>query len=238
MKVKKQKEGKQKTKTKKGKPKINYKKSHEQVEKISGRYEYLYVYGIINNKDIIVSIKGLRNMPIQKINFKDTAVLFSFYPVLHPILEEKETMLYSEILNKLAGKTAVIPMAVGTVFKNQEILEAVLDKSYETAKKTLELIKDKIELGVKVVKKDGEEVSGKVNQDILEELNKLSIKSVAGDKFSERLLLNHSFLVVKNNFVRFSDKIGELEKKNSGLKFIYTGPWPVYSFCNINVTGG
>lgn len=225
MRIKKQKEGKREIKMK-------------QEEKISGQGEYLYVYGIINTNGIKIDIKGLRDMPILKINFKDIAVLFSFYPVLHSLLEEKEAMLYAKIMSKLAKKTAIVPMAFGTIFKNQEILETILERSYQMAKKNLELIKDKIELGVKVVKKAEEEMRGEVNREVLEELNKLSVKSVAGDKFSERLLLNHSFLVVKNNFVRFSDKIGELEKKNPGLKFIYTGPWPIYSFVNINIKGG
>lgn len=204
--------------------------------------KYYYVYGItnkiINNQDIILIIKGLRDKPIQKLDIRDMAVLFSFYPILHPVVEEKEAMLHAEILNKLAARTAIIPMAFGTVFKDREILETVLTKSYIVSKKTLELIKDKIELGIKVVKKESEGIPAEVSKEILKELNNISAKSVPGDMFSERLLLNHSFLVERNKFPQFSDKIGELEKKYSGLKFIYTGPWPVYSFVNINIKAG
>ncbi len=205
--------------------------------------QYLYVYGIIDNKEIALDFKGLRDAPLAKINFKDLAVLFSFYPALHPLVEEKEAMLHAQILNKIADKTTIIPMAFGTVFKDQEILETVLAKSYPQAQKTLELIKDKIELGIKVVKKGSaeeisEETSTAVNQEILKELDKLSVKSVAGDKFSDHLLLNNSFLVEKHKFTHFSDKVGELEEKHPNVKILYSGPWPAYSFVNINIKVG
>ena len=35
----------------------------------------------------------------------------------------------------------------------------------------------------------------------------------------------------------YSEEIAKLEKKHNDLKFLYTGPWPPYSFVNINVAG-
>ncbi len=230
---KKQKEEKQEITQKKGKKGKEVSTAPEKVSKD----KYLYVYGITYN-DFNLDLKGMKDKPIQKFDIKDIAVLFSFYPDLYPMLEEKEAMLHAEILNKIADRTTIIPMAFGTIFKDQEILETVLTKSYPVAKKTLELIKNKIELVIKVVKKESEEIPEEVSKEILGELNKLSVKSVQGDKFSDWLLLNHSFLVERNNFAQFSDKIGELEEKNQNLKFLYTGPWPAYSFIDINIKAG
>lgn len=201
------------------------------------RYAYIYVYGLID-KDINRGIKGLRNKTIEKIKFKDIWVLTSPYPNLHPMVKEDEVMYHANILKKIAKRTAVIPMSFGTVFKNQEILEAVLEKSYYVIKDTLEGIRGKIELGVKVLKnQNSDDTYDKLASEILEPLNKLSVKSVQGDRFSERLLLNHSFLVEKSRFSEFSEKIGELEMNNKDLKFVYTGPWPPYSFINIKIAG-
>lgn len=202
------------------------------------RYAYIYVYGLID-KDINRGIKGLKNKTIEKVKFKDIWVLTSPYPNLHPMVKEDEVMYHANILKKIAKRTAVIPMSFGTVFKNQEILEAVLEKSYYVIKDTLEGIRGKIELGVKVLKNpDSDDTYDKLASEILESLNKLSVKSVQGDRFSERLLLNHSFLVEKSRFSEFSEKIGELEMNNKDLKFVYTGPWPPYSFINIKIAGG
>ncbi len=208
--------------------------------------KYLYVYGIIargdsgNSKSFKLNLKGLRNQPIRRIDFEEISIsaLVSFYPQLHPMVEESEAMHHAEILNKLAKKITIIPMAFGTVFKEHEMLKTVLLKTYPEIKKTLALIKGKIELGVKVVKKESADVSAETNQKILEELDVLSVKSLAGDKFSDRLILNQSFLVDKNKFSPFSNKIARLEQAYPDLKFRYTGPWPAYSFVDINIRVG
>lgn len=199
--------------------------------------EYLYLYGLIKKQDTNLEIKGLRDKPIKKMDFRDITALISFYPALNPLLKEEEAMRYAEVLKEIAKKTTVIPMAFGTVFKDKEILEAVLSKSAKIIKKTLELIENKIELGVKVIKKQLDDIPQEIGQEILGSLNKLSIKNANGDNFSERLLLNCSFLVDEANFSKFSEEIARLEKEHQNLKFVYTGPWPPYSFIDIKIKG-
>ncbi len=213
-------------------------KAKEKVDyKAKEKLKYICVYGIINS-NIEVNMEGLKNEPIEKIKFRDVWVLTSPYPNLHPLIEDKEVMQYAEILKKIVEKTTVIPMSFGTVFKDQEILEGVLSKSYDLLKSTFIIIDNKIELGIKVLKKPDEDANEKLIPEILEPLKKLSIKSLEGDKFSDRLLLNYSFLVEKSRFSEFSEKIAELEMSNKDLKFVYTGPWPPYSFVNIKIAGG
>lgn len=207
---------------------------HKQKEQ---KCRYLYVYGVVQNKDIELDINGLKDKPIQKVDLRDFTVLLSAYPSLHPVLKEEEAMLHAGILEKIMEKTNVIPMAFGNVFKNKKILKKVLQSSYSVFKETFELIDNKIELGVKVIKNQTDEVSEGVQEEILESLNKLSVKSVKGDAFSDRLVLNHSFLVERNDFARFSEEIEKLEEKYKNLRFVYTGPWPPYSFVDIKIAG-
>mgnify|MGYP001558977299 CR=1 FL=1 len=199
--------------------------------------QYLYLYGIINNNDAELDIKGLKNRPIKKIDFKDISALASSYPILKSALKEEEAMQHADILKKIAEKTTVVPASYGTVFNNQEILKTVLSKSYPAIKQTLMLIDGKIELGLKVVKNELDDANNGVAIEILDPLSKLSIKNIKGDIFSDRLLLNHSFLVEKNKFSEFSEEIAKLEQKHNDLKFVYTGPWPPYSFVNIKISG-
>lgn len=196
--------------------------------------KYLYVY-CITDKNFKIDMKGLRNDLIKKIEFNDVAILVSDYPTLRPAVEEKEAIHHAKILNKISEKTTIVPMSFGTVFKNEEILEAVLSKCYRTVKETLRVMEGKIELGIKVVKPEPEHKYNGEAKEILDSLNRLSINSVKGDLFSEKLLLNYSFLVEKDKFSKFSKRIHDLEKKHKDLKFIYTGPWPPYSFVNIKI---
>jgi len=207
----------------------------EEAEK--QQFKYIYLYGIINKKNAKLNIRGLKNKPIEEINFKDVSALTSSYPNLNPELNEKEAVQHANILKRIAKKTTLVPTSFGTVFKDEEILETILSTSYHAVKQTLALIEGKIELGLKVVKNELGYVPNGIAQEILGSLDKLSVKSAKGDNFSDRLLLNHSFLVEKNNFSKFSNEIAKLEKKHKDLRFLYTGPWPPYSFVNINIKG-
>ena len=209
-------------------------KQNEVIEK-KQHFKYIYLYGIINRKDAKLNIRGLKNKPIEEINFKDISALTSSYPNLNPELNEEETVQHANILKRIAKKTTIVPTSFGTVFKDEDILETILSTSYQAVKQTLALIEGKIELGLKVIKKESDYMPNGIAQEILNPLEKLSVKSAKGDNFTDRLLLNHSFLVEKNKFSKFSNEIAKLEKKHKDLRFLYTGPWPPYSFVNINI---
>ena len=207
--------------------------------------QYLYVYGIVPLKNNIKTVKfefaGLLGKPIAIVPYRDVAAVVSSYPVLKPLVNETEAMQHAEILKKMAEKTTLIPMAFGNVFEDEAMLKTVLGKAYNPVRACLELIKGKIELGVKVVKPASSasmdtDYNG-LSAEILNSLNKVCVKSSKGDNFSDRLLLNYSFLVEKAKFSAFSSAVAKLEKLHSKLKFIYTGPWPPYSFVKIRIRG-
>ena len=199
---------------------------------------YLYVYGIIQLKGKMkLGFAGLKKKPLTTVQYMDVAAVISTYPILNPLVNEDEAMRHADVLKKLANKTTVIPMAFGAVFKDEATLKTVLEKTYAAIKECLELISGKIELGVKVVKKDlSSDYDGQAAE-ILKPLKSLCVKDSKADNFSDRLLLNYSFLVERANFSRFSNEIAKLEKRHKKLKFIYTGPWPPYSFVNISIRG-
>ncbi len=200
--------------------------------------EYLYVYGIVPfKKNMKFVFDGLREEPLIIVQHEDVAAIVSSYPSLNPMINEDEVMQHSEVLKKLSDKTTVIPMAFGAVFRDEETLKSFLEKTHSTIKDCLELIRGKIELGVKVVKKDLNYDCVGCTEEILNSLRSFCIKESKADNFSDRLLLNCSFLVERAKFSRFSNQVAKLEEEYKGLKFIYTGPWPPYSFININIRG-
>src|SRR3989338_99639 len=120
------------------------------------QFKYIYLYGIINKKNAKLNIRGLKNKPIEEINFKDISALTSSYPNLNPQLNEEETVQHANILKRIAKKTTIVPTSFGTVFKDEGILETILSTSYHAVKQTLALIEGKIELGLKVIRKESD----------------------------------------------------------------------------------
>ena len=56
--------------------------------------------------------------------------------------------------------------------------------------------------------------------------------------FSDRLILNSTFLVEKSAMDEFSLQVGRLKEKYTELKVQYSGPWPAYNFVDIHILGG
>jgi hypothetical protein len=58
---------------------------------------------------------------------------------------------------------------------------------------------------------------------------------IFGDRFSERIALNASFLVKKGDYDVFSGKIDEFTKACPDLKVLYSGPWAPYNFVRLKI---
>jgi hypothetical protein len=52
---------------------------------------------------------------------------------------------------------------------------------------------------------------------------------------SERLLLSAAHLIERATIARYRTKLGEARKNRPELHFLVSGPWPPYSFANIEL---
>lgn len=195
----------------------------------------IYVYCIILEKNF--RINEISGTKIYSIPCKDIAAVASNTDKLELQLTEENMEKHIKILQVVMEKHTVVPMAFGMIFKNKEILEAVLYKSYNEIKEALSKLENKIELGVKVIANGNvkEKSLEKFGEEFREELTSKAVSVVRGRRFSEKLLLNLSFLIEKDALRGFSAAIAKLEKKYPNLKFNYSGPWPPYSFVNIKI---
>lgn len=115
-----------------------------------------------------------------------------------------------------------------------------MKKANKTLKEGFKLVEGKVELGVKAVLRRGvnpqPKKRGEYAVDIAESLQNVSEQLKHGGLFSRRLLLNTSFLVVKNNIDTFSSEMERLVTKyEKDLKFLYSGPWAPYNFIYIRI---
>lgn len=206
-----------------------------------------YLYCIIARKDVPkeFNIKGINHNDVRAIFYRDLAAIISEAPLREYEPNEENTAKHKEVALEILKDRTVLPVAFGMVFKKIGILTSTMGRVYFVLKKSLKLIDNKIELGVKVVfpknfeelnnEKTREELRGEYKKEFIEKLCKVAVESKEGKLFSKRLALNMSFLVDRNNIDKFSEILGKLDDKYKDLKVQYTGPWPPYNFVDIRI---
>lgn len=209
-----------------------------------------YVYCIIARKEApkTFDVKGIDNKEIYTINYNDLTAVVSEAPVKEYEPNEENIAKHKEVSLAVLKNHTVLPVAFGMVFKNKGILTSTMRKVYALLKRSLRLIDNKIELGVKAIfpvdeeglknllkGKTVEEFRKEYESEIVETLGKVAVESSKGKLFSEKLALNLSFLVNKDKMDEFSKTLGELNDKYPTLKIKYTGPWPPYNFVDIKI---
>ncbi|MCG2825847.1 MAG: GvpL/GvpF family gas vesicle protein [Thermoplasmatales archaeon] len=215
-------------------------------EKPKKHEEGKYVYGIIpsTGRERSFGNIGIEKNRVYTINYKDIAAVVSDAPVKEYSVTEDYTRKHEKVARTVLKNHSVVPAAFGQVFKNQKILRVLMRKAYKTLKESMKLVDNKTELGVKAIlsKEIAESLDEKKKKqfekkatEIFKKLNKNADESVKGRLFSNRLILNSSFLVDKRKIKGFSKEIETLSKKYRDMKISYSGPWPPYSFVYIKI---
>jgi len=203
--------------------------------------EAKYFYCIIPaSKKESFGYVGMNNSEVYAIPYKDVAAVVSNSPIRDYELTEENLERHEKVINQIMEKQTVVPVEFGTTIKNEKILRSLIAKVYNPVKECLGLVDNKVELGVKGILRNDVFFTDQIKRkeclsDILTSLNIVAKQTVPGDLFSERLILNASFLVDKGDIDVFSEKVTELQQKYPMLKLLYSGPWPPYNFIYIKI---
>ncbi|KPV63536.1 MAG: Gas vesicle synthesis protein GvpL/GvpF [Candidatus Bathyarchaeota archaeon BA2] len=183
---------------------------------------------------------GMNNNEVYTIPYRDVAAIVSDSPMKDYELTEDNTRRHETVLRQVMEEHTVVPVEFGTTIKNERILRRLLRKAYDPTRECLKLVDNMVELGVKAVL--NEDIvfvdHGKRKEcisDILGSLNTRAKQAVTGDLFSDRLFLNASFLVNKEDINAFSNEVKSLQEKYPMLKLLYSGPWAPYNFVYIKI---
>lgn len=200
-----------------------------------------YLYAIIPiDEEKSFGNFGIGGGEVYTIICRDVACVVSDTVVSEYELTEDNLRGHDQVLRRLLESYSVLPAEFGSVFQNEKILEHLVKKAYSPIRDGLKLVDDAAELGVKVVLRKKPEDAGveegtEIIVEILGSLRKIAMKSVSEDLFSDRLILNESFLVKKGNVVSFSEEVSRLELKYPSLRFLYSGPWAPHNFIHIKI---
>lgn len=205
------------------------------------RKEAKYLYCIIpDNKEKSFGNIGINDKEVYTIPYRKVAAIVSDSPMKDYETTEDNIRKHETILRQIMKEHTIVPAEFSTVIKNERILTHLLKKAYDPARECLKLVDNMAELGVKAVLNNdivfaAPEKKKEYISDILTSLNTTAKQAVTGEIFSDKLLLNASFMVNKEDINKFSKKVTNLQEKYPMLKLLYSGPWAPYNFVHIKI---
>ncbi len=227
----------------------------------SGRY----VYCIIKSQGEKKSFGniGFGGEEVYTLEYRDFAPVVSNAAVKKYEVSDEDVELHRRVEEQVMKEHSVLPVAYGMVFKNKKLLLFAMSAGYKAMKKAMNEVDNRVELGVKVfLSKEAAAWDGKEkckSEKLLESFNKRGVckaypntaqaevsaflevlkkKAVQSKElklFSDRLVMNASFLVDRDKIDDFSGEVGQLGNKYANLKIQYSGPWPPYNFVDIQI---
>jgi len=205
----------------------------------AGKGKYLYAVVPGSEKRRFGRI-GINDSEVFTMPFRDVSAVVSNAPVMEYELTEENARRHVVVLRKLLDCTTVLPAEFGTVLGDEGVIRRLLERAYAQTKECIRHLDNLVELGLKVVlKKDAviarrDELRSRCTE-ALEALRKISEQNVHGELFTDRLLLNESFLVRRERVGQFSDEVARLREGQPTMKFLYSGPWAPYNFVHLKI---
>lgn len=217
---------------------------------------HIYAYGIIEaeNGDVALAVDGVENAKeVFTIEHGPIAALVSEIETTDPQRTTENMEAHDAVLRAVLEEgLTVVPMSFGMAFKDESTLKNVLDGGQRAFTAALDDVEGTVELGVKAVTETptetpaGQDMVGipegstRVNQEgvretVEERLDEHSLGVVENRLFSDRLILNNSYLVAREEREAFDRAIGSLEDDLDGVQIQYTGPFAPYNFVDIQI---
>lgn len=202
----------------------------------SGRYVYCIIKSPGEKKSF--GNIGFGGQEVYTLEYRDFAPVVSNAAVKKYEASDEEVELHRKVVEQVMKEHSVLPVAYGMAFKNKKLLLIAMSVGYKAMKKAMNEVDNRVELGVKLfLPKENATWDGKekCKSVFLETLKKKAVQSKELKLFSERLILNTSFLIDRDKINDFSSEVEQLGNKYPDLKIQYSGPWPPYNFVDIQI---
>lgn len=203
--------------------------------------ENLYTYGIIEQEDLELDVEGVAGADrIYTVDYKNVSAVVSDIDTTEPDRTDEDVEAHNIVLQHVLeydGGRTVVPMSFGMAFKNERTLKGVLRGARPALRSTLNDIEGTVELGVKILAPADNAVPQEdIQATVTDQLTELSINETENDLFTDRLIVNKSYLVDRDQRDTFDAVIDEIEAEyDDELTIKYTGPWPPYNFVDIHI---
>lgn len=202
-----------------------------------------YVYGIISaSEEVALGPMGLGVPPAEVVTVRHGALaaVVSDGPEGVPDATRDNLLGHERVNEAVMREHTVLPMAFGTVLRSREDVVELLRAGQDVFTATLARLEGKLELGLKVfyMARDGEVVRQRAEQDadaLVRALRAVAVDARVSAPVGERMVLNASFLVEREQVAAFDARVRSLAASHEELTFRATGPWPPYHFVDLRV---
>lgn len=200
-----------------------------------------YVYGVIESDDTLefeADAVGDANR-VYTISHRRYGAIVSDIDTTEPEETDEDANRHDEVLREVMtrdGGRTVVPMQFGMSFENDRALKNVLRNARPMFRRALGDIEGSVELGLKLVREaDASVEEGPIEESVGDALDPIAQQSVANDRFSDRLVLNRSYLVDETDRDRFDSAVSSIDNQYDELLTRYTGPFAPYSFVDVRI---
>ncbi|MDD4653573.1 MAG: GvpL/GvpF family gas vesicle protein [Methanothrix sp.] len=217
-------------------------KAEKDVPDLLGRYVYCVIPSPITERKSFGNL-GFDGSEVYTMDYRDLSPVVSDVPYRDYAVNEEEVEIHRNVVEKVMQEYSIIPVAFGMAFKSKKLLQIAMSAGYQAMQKARPIIDGRVELGIKVfIPKVKESMDStqreECSADFLNNLLTVSSDSKRLKLFSDRLILNSTFLVERSAMDGFSAEVGRLKEKYPDMKVQYSGPWPAYNFVDIHILGG
>ncbi|QIB75678.1 GvpL/GvpF family gas vesicle protein [Halogeometricum borinquense] len=201
----------------------------------------LYTYGVIEQEDIELEVDGVGEAErVYTVDYRTLSAVVSDIDTTDPERTDEDIEAHNNVLQTVLeydGGRTIVPMSFGMAFKGARTLKGVLRGARRPLRSALNDIEGTVELGVKIIAPAEDGIPrDEIQADVTDRLSEVSLNETENDLFSDRLIVNKSYLVEREHRDDFDAAIDAIEAAyDDGLRVQYTGPWAPYNFVDIHI---
>jgi hypothetical protein len=212
----------------------------------------IHVYAIVEGLAELPYLGGLDDATLKRLEVAGLDVVFS--EVDHDVdLREKAVLQHAAVVDALMARSdAILPGRLGPRFADVGEVEAAVNEQAESLRAALRRVGGCVELGLRVLEAEQQSaiaaprtgsdyLRGRLEErraslqrafELHEPLSRLARASSTRESQTRGEVLEASYLLGADEVERFREELARLERAESDLAFICTGPWPPYTFAS------
>ncbi|RZH67721.1 GvpL/GvpF family gas vesicle protein [Natrinema altunense] len=199
-----------------------------------------YVYGVVEGDTVEFETEAVAGADrVYTISHRRLGAVVSDIDTTDPEETDEDAQRHDEVLREImadGGGTTVVPMQFGMAFESDRELKNVLRGARPAFRRAMNDIDGTVELGLKLVSEADADIDREaIEADAADRFEPIADQSVANDLFSDRLVLNRSYLVAEDERETFDEAVADFEADHDDVIVQYTGPFAPYSFVDVKI---